>query len=86
MLPKPQRLTATLPPTPCTQETRNRMVKLAQENNVSLAHAQRAAFALFLSLFNTKPDTPDTHPISSEHQLSGTNACPSTVPAPRPGE
>jgi hypothetical protein len=43
------KLTAQLPPTPCTEEMRENLIALAQDQGRSLADLQRTAIALFLS-------------------------------------
>jgi len=40
---------AQLPPTPCTRDMRERIVRVADERAISIAEVQREAFALFLS-------------------------------------
>lgn len=53
----------TLPPTPCSPEMREAMVKRAEEENLSLAAIQRSAFALFLSTFDRKTIEKDSFTI-----------------------
>lgn len=76
MLPKPKRLTATLPPTPSTPELRAKIVAIAQQHGVSIAYIQRLAFIHFLTTY-------DKEVIGSEHQAPGTGVeTPPSVPAP----
>lgn len=42
-------LTAQLPPTPCTPQMRELIVKNAMQRNITIAEIQRQAFSLFLS-------------------------------------
>ncbi len=53
---KPARYTASLPPTPCTEEMKEQILNIAKTEAVSVAQVQRVAFAFFLKSFN--------HPIS----------------------
>lgn len=48
MTTKRNRFTASLPPTPCTPEMRERMVAIADQEGKSLADLQRSAMTLFL--------------------------------------
>ena len=68
MLPLRKRLSARLPATPCTQEMRDAMVKLAHENQCDLAELQRAAFSLFLLSPDTKSVTDDTNNVKEAVQ------------------
>jgi len=53
----------TLPPTPCSPTMREQMVKVAEEQNISLAAVQRRAFALFLSGNDSKTIIDDSDTI-----------------------
>lgn len=48
-----RRMSAFLPPTPCTQDMRTKLVAVAEEQGKSIAQVQREAVSLFLSGFNT---------------------------------
>lgn len=45
---------ASLPPTPCTPQMREKMLEVADREGVSIAEIQRSAFSLFLASFDTK--------------------------------
>jgi hypothetical protein len=50
-------MNASLPPTPCHRELRENMIASATRLEISLAEAQRRAFALFLSQHDTNSIT-----------------------------
>lgn len=56
---KPATFTTQLPATPCTDEMREKIIEIAQNNGVSIANIQRNAFALFLDSFASKSSTND---------------------------
>jgi len=56
MFQKTVRLTAFLPPTPCTQEMREKVAGVAKQENVSMAEITRAALSLFLSSYVENSD------------------------------
>ncbi len=47
-----KKLSAWLPPTPCTPEMRERLIEVAEQEGRSLADLQRSAMSLFLSGFD----------------------------------
>lgn len=49
MFQKKVRLTAFIPPTPCTKEMREKVAEVAKKEGVSMAEIMRAAVSLFLS-------------------------------------
>lgn len=48
---------ARMPPTPCTQEMRDEIERIADSEEVGLVEIQRRAFALFLQANIRKPNT-----------------------------
>lgn len=60
-------LSATLPPTPCTEDMRARIVGIAKRAGVPIAHVQRTAFEVFLSEFDSKA-VKDTENLSKESE------------------
>lgn len=65
---KRARLTAQLPPTPCTPEMEKEMRDVARELEISVAEAQRAAFSLFLSTLYSKPIVIASNAMNSEKE------------------
>lgn len=53
MTTKRRRLTAQLPPTPCTPDMRAAVINEAEKRGVSIADVQRQAFTLFLAQFDS---------------------------------
>lgn len=51
MFQKEARLTAFIPPTPCTQDMREEVEKVAKKEGVSIAQIMRASVSLFLSSY-----------------------------------
>lgn len=49
MLKRRERLTAQLPPTPCTPEMRRQVEELASKGEMSIAEFQRQVMSLFLA-------------------------------------
>ena len=59
-----RRYTMSLPPTPCSEEMHQRMLAIAEEKQVSLAHIQRDAFAHYLRwATKAKADLMNNDPI-----------------------
>jgi hypothetical protein len=56
---------AQLPATPCTQEMRNQVVKLAQQRGMSLSEIQRQAVSLFLRTNDIKNVISDVGDVNS---------------------
>jgi hypothetical protein len=56
---------AQLPATPCTQEMRNQVVKLAQQRGMSLSEIQRQAVSLFLRANDIKNVISDVGDVNS---------------------
>jgi hypothetical protein len=53
-----RRYTRSLPPTPCSAEMHQRMLDIAEQKQVSVAHIQRDAFAHYLtSLTKSQQDS-----------------------------
>lgn len=57
LIQKPERFDAFLPPTPVTQEMRDRVEALAERESVSKAHIVRLALAFFLRQDVNNSDT-----------------------------
>ena len=57
-----KRMDHQLPPTPCTQQMRESLIRIAERQGRSIADLQREAIALFLSKF-------DSHTISENSTL-----------------
>lgn len=57
---KRKKLTAQLPPTPCTPAMREQMVSFAEKEGRALADVQREAFSLFLSMNDSISDIPES--------------------------
>ncbi len=57
-----QKMSAQLPPTPCTEEMRDKIIKIAAEEGKSIAEVQRTAISLFLASF-------DSNAINIESEL-----------------
>jgi hypothetical protein len=59
-----ERLGASLPPTPCTQDMREQIVALAKNNGATIAEVQRTAFEFFLRSIDSKTIAMDSKAIS----------------------
>jgi len=59
-------LTAQLPPTPCTPQMREMIVKLSSQRNRTIADIQREAFSLFLSNLDRQSTMFETLSIDKE--------------------
>jgi len=51
---KHNKLTAQLPPTPCTPDLRSRVVQAAAEQNISMSELTRRAFDFYLARLDRK--------------------------------
>lgn len=61
-----KKMSAWLPPTPCTPEMRNNLIEVAKREGKSIADVQRSAFSLFLSTDVSETNASESLTINEE--------------------